>query len=386
MRKIAVISSGRADYGHLIWPLRALQDSASLKPELIVLGAHPSPEFGHTDQVIAADGFEADEILETLVSSDSDVGMAKSLGLATLSLADCLGRRRPDLLLLIADRYEMLAPASVATTLRIPIAHIEGGEVSQGAIDDPIRNALTKLSHLHFAPTETAARRLIAIGEEPWRVHQVGAPSLDHLRLSELPGRAELENRLQFSLDQPVIVVACHPVTLQRNPVADALGVIEALKAVEGTIVFCFPNADAGARAIMRAAAAFCDGRDTARLFINLPHLDYWGLLQCADLLVGNSSSGIMEAPALKLPCVNVGDRQLGRQRSDNILDCSADPGAIMQACSQALEPTFREGLKNMRCAYGDGHAAERMVQVLEKLEFNERLIRKAPVPIEGQE
>src|SRR5277367_361999 len=197
-RTIAVITTSRADYSHLYWPLRDLSNHESVDLKIIALGPHLSHEFGNTIQEIEKDGFPIAARLECLLSSDTDVGMAKTLGLAVLSLADLLGQMRPDLLLLIADRYEMLAPAAVALTLRIPVAHIEGGEISEGAIDDAVRNALTKMSHLHFASTERARARVIAMGEEPWRVHQAGAPSLDHLRRSHLLDRGELEERLHL--------------------------------------------------------------------------------------------------------------------------------------------------------------------------------------------
>ena len=196
-RKIAVVTSSRADYSHLYWPLRDLSASDSVDLRIVVMGPHLSPEFGHTFQEIEKDGFAIASRVECLLSSDSDVGMAKSIGVATLGLADLFGAMRPDLLLLIADRYEMLAPASVALALRIPIAHIEGGEISEGAIDDAVRNALTKMSHIHFTSTHAARERVIAMGEEEWRVHRAGAPSLDHLRRSKLLAREELERKLQ---------------------------------------------------------------------------------------------------------------------------------------------------------------------------------------------
>src|SRR6202161_3817173 len=195
-RTIAVITTSRADYSHLYWPLRELSAHPHVDLKIIVMGAHLSPEFGSTVQEIEKDGFNIDARVEWLLSSDSDVGMAKTIGVATLSLADIFGQMRPDLLLLIADRYEMLAPASVTLALRIPIAHIEGGEISEGAIDDAVRNALTKMSHIHFTSTALARARVIAMGEEEWRVHRVGAPALDHLRRSPLLSREQLEQRL----------------------------------------------------------------------------------------------------------------------------------------------------------------------------------------------
>src|ERR1700726_3457342 len=195
-RTIAVITTSRADYSHLYWPLRDLSENENVDLRIIALGAHLSPEFGNTVQEIEKDGFQIDSRVECLLSSDSDVGMAKTIGVATLSLADLLGKMRPDLLLLIADRYELLAPAAVALALRIPVAHIEGGEVSEGAIDDSVRNALTKLSHIHFTSTESARRRIISMDEEAWRVYCAGAPSLDHLRRSTLLDRPALQEKL----------------------------------------------------------------------------------------------------------------------------------------------------------------------------------------------
>src|ERR1700720_1288857 len=196
-RTIAVITTSRADYSHLYWPLRDLSENENVDLKIIALGSHLSPEFGNTVQEIEKDGFRIDARIECLLSSDSDVGMAKTIGVATLSLADIFGEMRPDLLLLIADRYEMLAPASVALALRIPIAHIEGGEISEGAIDDAVRNALTKMSHIHFTSTQAARERVIAMGEESWRVHRAGAPSLDHLRRQTLFTREQVEKHLE---------------------------------------------------------------------------------------------------------------------------------------------------------------------------------------------
>src|ERR1700734_982648 len=207
-RKIAVVTTSRADYSHLYWPLRELSAHPDVELKIIAMGTHLSPEFGATIQEIERDGFEIAERIECLLSSDTDVGMAKTIGVATLSLADVLGRMRPDLLLLIADRYEMLAPASVALVLRIPIAHIEGGEVSEGAIDDAVRNALTMMSHVHFTSTQSARERVIAMGEESWRVYRAGAPSLDQLRRRTLLTREQLENRIGIALKHPAVLVA----------------------------------------------------------------------------------------------------------------------------------------------------------------------------------
>lgn len=258
-RRIAVVTTSRADYSHLYWPVRLLAEHPDVDLRVIAMASHLSPEFGMTVREIEKDGFALAARIESLLSSDSDVGMAKSIGTAVLSLADVLGAMRPDLLLLIADRYEMLAPAAVALSLRIPIAHIEGGEISEGAIDDAVRNALTKMAHIHFTSTETAKRRVIAMGEEPWRVHRAGAPSLDHLRRSRLLNRQELEAKCGLDLSTPPLLVAFHPVTLEPDTTTEAAALFEALEqlAVKTPLVFCFPNADAGSRALIARTRDF---------------------------------------------------------------------------------------------------------------------------------
>ena len=376
-RTIAVITTSRADYGHLYWPLREIEADPRLESKLIVMGAHLSPEFGLTLSEIEKDGFPIAAKLECLMSSDTDIGMAKTIGVATLSLADTLGSIRPDLLLLIADRYEMLAPASVALALRIPIAHIEGGEISEGAIDDAVRNALTKMSHLHFTPTIKARNRVIAMGEEPWRVHRTGAPSLDHLRRRTMIDRASLQAELNLDLTRPTLVLAYHPVTLDRDTTREADALFEALSQIEDQIAICFPNADAGSRDLIRRATAFLKQREGAFLFINLNHLTYWGLLRHAALLVGNSSSGIMESPSLALPTVNIGKRQQGREQAKNIIDAEPEPAAILTAVRRAKETGFRDSLKGMKNPYGDGHAGERIARLLAESPLAEKLLIK---------
>jgi UDP-hydrolysing UDP-N-acetyl-D-glucosamine 2-epimerase len=380
-RRIAVVTTSRADYSHLYWPLVELQQHPEVELGIIALGAHLSPEFGNTIKEIEKDGFPIIARIECLLSSDSDTGMAKTIGLATLSLADTLTTWRPDLLLLIADRYEMLAPASVALALRIPIAHIEGGEVSQGAIDDAVRNALTKLAHIHFTSTATARRRVISMGEEPWRVHHAGAPSLDHLRRSALLGRETIKQRLGLHLQSPTLLVAYHPVTIHRETTQEAEALFTALQQVHGQIFFVYPNSDAGSRQLIERTQSFASARPDTHIFVNLDAVTYWSLLQCVDALVGNSSSGIMEAASFALPTVNVGMRQQGRERARNVLNAAPDTNAILVAIELALSPDSRASLAGMTNPYGDGHAAKRIVEVLANTDLANLLI-KAPVPI----
>ena len=380
-RRIGVVTTSRADYSHLYWPLRELATHPEIELGVFALGPHLSPQFGSTVAEIDRDGFPVQARIECLLSSDTDTGMAKTIGVAILGLADALTAWRPDLLLLIADRYEMLAPAATAVALRIPIAHIEGGEVSQGAIDDQVRNALTKLAHVHFTSTDMARLRVIAMGEEPWRVHRAGAPSLDHLRRSKLLDRGELETELDLELMSPTIVAAWHPVTILRDTNAEADAFFAVLEQAKGQIIFVYPNADAGGLALIARARALEATHAQTLVFVNLSQVTYWSLLRQADVLIGNSSSGIMEAASFGLPVVNVGIRQQGRERARNIIDAPADQVAICAALERALQPEFRKSLAGMTNPYGDGSAAETIASLLATVPLD-RLLIKQPAPL----
>ncbi|MGB6131760.1 MAG: UDP-N-acetylglucosamine 2-epimerase [Acidobacteriaceae bacterium] len=386
-RTIAVVTSSRADYSHLYWPLRLLREHPDVDLRLIAMGPHLSPEFGLTVGEIEKDGFAIAARIESLLSSDSDVGMAKSIGVAMLSLADTLGAMRPDLLLLIADRYEMLAPAAAALALRIPIAHIEGGEISEGAIDDAVRNALTKMSHVHFTSTQGTLARVIAMGEEPWRVHRAGAPSLDHLRRSRLLSREEVEARCGLDLSRPTLLVAYHPVTLERETTREAGALFAALEETarkgDTQVVFSYPNADAGSRELIERARVFVKEHGCAKLFVNLDAVTYWSLLRSVEAMVGNSSSGIMETASFAMPTVNVGLRQRGRERARNVLDTEAETKAILQRIAEARSPEFRASLEGMANPYGDGHAAERIVDVLTSVPLGAELLVKRGIAMD---
>lgn len=381
-RRIGVVSTSRADYSHLYWPLRELAARPEIELGVIAMAAHLSPQFGNTILEIERDGFPVKARIECLLNSDTDTGMAKTIGVAMLGLADALTAWRPDLLLLIADRYEMLAPAATATALRIPIAHIEGGEVSQGAIDDQVRNALTKLAHVHFTSTETARRRVIGMGEEPWRVHRAGSPSLDHVRRSKLLDCAELETRIGLRLRTPTIVAAWHPVTILRDTNAEADAFFAALEGTAGQVIFVYPNADAGGIALSERIERLAQNRPHTQVFVNLDPVTYWSLLGQADAMIGNSSSGIMEAASFALPVVNVGMRQQGRERARNVIDSPADAEAIREALSRVLDPEFRASLAGMTNPYGDGTAAETIARVMATVPL-EGLLVKQPVPLE---
>jgi len=381
-RRIGVVTTSRADYSHLYWPLRELVAHPAVELGVFALGPHLAPEYGSTISEIERDGFPIKARVECLLSSDTDTGMAKTIGLAILGLADAFTAWRPDLLLLIADRYEMLAPACVALALRTPVAHIEGGEVSQGAIDDHVRNGLTKLAHIHFTSTETARRRVIAMGEEPWRVHHAGAPSLDHLGRSQLLDRSALEARLGLTLVRPTILAAWHPVTILRDTNAEADAVFAALVQAPGQLVFVYPNADAGSHSLIERTRRLADTRPHTHIFVNLDAVTYWSLLAQVDAMVGNSSSGIMEAASFALPVVNVGIRQQGRERARNVIDTPSDAAAILAAVERALDPKFRDSLNGMANPYGNGTAAATIARVLATVRL-ENLLIKQPTPLQ---
>ena len=376
-----MVTTSRADYSHLYWPLRELAEHPDVDLGVFVVGPHLAPAFGETVRQIELDGFPIQARVECLLHSDTDTGMAKTIGVAILGLADALTAWRPDLLLLIADRYEMLAPASVALALRIPIAHIEGGEVSQGAIDDQVRNALTKLAHIHFTSTETARHRVIAMGEEPWRVHRAGAPSLDHLRRSQLLKRHELEARLCLQITSPSLLVAWHPVTILRDTNSEAEAFFDALAETTGQLIFVYPNTDAGSIALIERTRALASTRPETHVFISLDAVTYWSLMGHVNAMVGNSSSGIMEAASFGLPVVNVGMRQQGRERAPNVIDVAASRKEILQGIQQALNPDWSASLAGMENPYGNGTAAETIARVLATVALD-GILMKQPTPI----
>ncbi len=376
-RHIAVVTTSRADFGHLHWPIIALRERPGIRVTLIVIGAHMSPAFGYTHRAIEAAGFEVDETIECLLSSDSGVGMAKTIGVATLSLADTLERLAPDVVFVPADRYEMLAVANAALALRIPIAHLEGGDISEGAIDDAVRNALTKMSHLHFTTTAQAAARVMAMGEEAWRVHQVGAPSLDHLVRREALTDSDVQAAIGSPLPEHFALVSFHPVTLTRGTDREAQALYDALAATTDPVVFVFPNSDAGSHRLIDRAQAFCAARPDALLLVNLDHWVYWQVLRRARVLIGNSSSGIMEAPAVGVPVINIGDRQRGRLKAANIIDVPATRAAIGAALGQLDAADYRDRLEQLSNPYGDGQASERIANVLSDLPARATLLTK---------
>jgi len=378
LRTIAVVTVGRSDFGIYVPVLRAIQADPELKLHLIVTGGHLSPLFGWTVNEITRQGFEIGDRVDMLLSADTPAAIATSMGLGTIGLAQVYARVMPDLLLVLGDRFEMHAAALAAVPFRIPVAHIHGGEVTHGAIDDALRHAITKYSHLHFASTEEHARRIVQLGEEPWRVTMSGAPSLDNLKtllLMELP---ELEAAVGMKLDRPPVLVTFHPVTLQYEQTeAQVERFLEALRSFDVPLIITKSNADTSGQTVIRMMEAFVRERPDARLLDNLGTRGYFSLMSRAAAMIGNSSSGIIEAASFGLPVVNVGLRQSGRPRSGNVIDVPCETAPIASALRRALDPQFKASVQQMRNVYGDGHAASVIVERLRSIPLDERLTLK---------
>ncbi|MBI2565683.1 MAG: UDP-N-acetylglucosamine 2-epimerase (hydrolyzing) [Candidatus Schekmanbacteria bacterium] len=367
-RRICVVTGGRADYGLLRELLRCLRSTDGVTLQLIATGMHLSPEFGATVRAIEEDRFALDRRIEMLLSSDSDVGAAKSLGLGVLGFADALGELRPDVLVVLGDRFEMLAAAQVAMLLRIPIAHIHGGEATHGVIDDAIRHAITKMAHLHFTANEVYRRRVVQLGERPDRVYTVGAPGLDTIRALELLSRERLEEEIGLRLEHPTLLVTYHPVTLEReSPEPAVTRLLAALDAFpQATVVMTMPNCDTAGRAIARCLQAYAEARpERVRVHASLGALRYLSAIRHADVVVGNSSSGIIEAPFLGTPTVDVGTRQQGRVAADSVVHAADAEEAIVAAIQQALTPEFSALARRCPSLYGDGTASARIARIL---------------------
>lgn len=369
-RKICVVTGTRAEYGLLYWLMKDIADDPDLDLQVIATGMHLSPEFGLTHRQIEKDGFALDAKVEMLLSSDTPTGIAKSIGLGVIGFADAFDRLRPDLVVLLGDRFEILAAAQAAMAARLPMAHLHGGEVTEGVIDEAIRHAITKMAHLHFTAAEPYRRRVIQLGEDPARVFNVGAVGLDHLTRMPLLDRGELAQSLDFSLEPggPIFLCTYHPVTLRQDDAGQAMGQLLAAldRFPQARIVFTKGNADTGGRIINQMVdeyAARYPGRVAA--FTSLGQVRYLSVLRLADVVVGNSSSGIIEAPATRTPTVNIGPRQDGRLRADSIIDCGESADAIAQALTQAMSPSFRQRIATVECPFGDGRASGRIKQVL---------------------
>ncbi len=379
MPKIAIATTSRADYSSLLPVLRLLFADAAFDVRLFVSGTHLLPDFGMTIQAIEADGFPIAEKIEMPFSQDTPENPGFSAGQAVQHFSAAFVRHQPDVVLLVGDRLEMLAVGYAALIARVPVAHISGGDVTEGALDDAVRHALTKLSHLHFVSMDDHARRVLQMGEENWRVHVTGDPALDTLGTLQYLSQAELATFFDLPLTPPISVVTFHPTTLSPIPVEVQISaVLSALKTLPGTLLIGKPNIDSGHNIITHALETFVQQRANTRLFTSLGQQRYYSVLAIADVMIGNSSSGIWEAPSFALPVVNIGERQQGRFRAGNVLDVPEyDVVAIQSAITRALSPEFRASLHGISNPYGDGHAAERIVRVLKTLDYPRLLLKK---------
>lgn len=379
MKKIAVVTGTRAEYGLLFWVMQGIRQSPVLDLQLIVTGMHLSPEFGLTAQVIEDDGFCVDRKVEMLLSSDTTVGVTKSMGLGMIGFADALEELRPDLMLVLGDRYEIFSAVAAAMIARVPVAHLHGGEATEGLIDEPIRHSITKMSHLHFVAAEEYRNRVIQLGEHPDRVFLVGGLGVDNiLKLNPLE-RTRLEEALGFKFKERNLLVTFHPVTLENNTAAKQME--ELLAALGGLvdtgIIFTMPNADTEGRTIFRQIEQFCSLNPNAKAYTSLGQQRYLSCLKIVDGVVGNSSSGLAEVPSFRKGTINIGDRQLGRLKAASVIDCEPDRVAIGAAINRLYTSDFQRQLQTVKNPYGNGGSSEAIVKILEKSPFDNLLKKR---------
>lgn len=379
MKKICVVTGTRAEYGLLRWVMEGIRQSPVLELQLIATGMHLSPEFGLTVEAIEEDGFQVDRKVEMLLSSDTAVGVTKSMGLGMIGFADALAELKPDLMVVLGDRYELLSAAASAMVARVPIAHLHGGETTQGAFDEAIRHSITKMSHLHFVAAEEYRRRVIQLGEEPERVYNVGGLGIDNILRLKLLTREELEEALDFKLAPRNLLITFHPVTLEHGTSAGQMDeLLAALSELEDTgLIFTMPNADTEGRVLFEKIEAFCAQHPHARAYTSLGQLRYLSCLQHVDGVVGNSSSGLAEVPSFKKGTINIGDRQRGRLRAASVIDCEPERASITAALDELFSDDFQSKLPMVENPYGNGGASETIVHVLEQRSLDDLLKKR---------
>jgi len=375
-RKICVVTGSRAEYGLLYWLMKEIQADPDLQLQICATGMHLSPEFGLTYKVIEADGFAIAAKVEMLLSSDTPVGIAKSMGLGVIGFADALERLSPDILVLLGDRYEIFAAAQAAMVARVPIAHIAGGDVTEGAFDEAIRHSITKMAHLHFVTNELSAHRVRQLGENPAYIFNVGSPGLDYIKRMKFLGRCELEEALDFKFREKNLLVTFHPVTLESQPAEsqfqELLTALDSLGQNVG-IIFTKPNSDTDGRAIIRLMDQYVASHANAKAYTSLGQARYLSAMSQVDAVVGNSSSGLYEAPSLGRPTVNIGDRQKGRLQATSVINCRQEAVAIAEAISHALVSNC-SGTVN---PYGDGNSSVRIKDHRKKIVHPSELLKK---------
>ncbi len=368
-RTVCVVTGTRADYGLLRWVMEGIRQSPDLRLQVIATGMHLSPEFGLTYREIEKDGFAIDRKVEMLLSSDTPAGITKSMGLGLMGFGEAIEQLKPDLMLVLGDRFEIFAAAAAAMVARVPLAHLHGGETTEGAIDEAIRHSITKMSHLHFVAAEEYRRRVVQLGEAPERVFLVGGLGIDNLRRLELLDRAALEAALDFKLGPKNLLVTFHPVTLEESTAgAQMAELLAALDALEDThLIFTMPNADTDGRILIDMIEQFVAARPHARAYTSLGQLRYLSCIRQVDGVVGNSSSGLAEVPSFHKGTVNIGDRQRGRLKAESVIDCSPERESIAGALRTLYSPEFQAQLATVRNPYGEGGASEKVVRVLQE-------------------
>lgn len=372
MKKVCVITGTRAEYGLLTWVLDGIEKSSKLDLQLCVTGMHLSPEFGMTALEIERDGFSIDSKVEMLLSSDTSSGISKSMALGLIGFGDEFQRLKPDLIVLLGDRFEVFAAAAAATFARIPIAHFHGGETTEGVIDEPIRHSLTKMSHLHFVATDEYRKRVIQLGESPERVWCVGGLGIDNIKKLELLQKSEFEKSIGFSLGKRNLLITFHPVTLEENTASEQMEeLLAAINELKDTkVIFTMPNADTDGRQLFRLIDEFTSTNENSIAFTSLGQLRYLSCIKHVDAVVGNSSSGLIEVPSFKKATINIGDRQRGRIQADSVKGCAPDKQSILSAIKSVYEPQFQEKLKTIINPYGEGGASESVVKVIEQIDL----------------
>lgn len=378
-RKICIVTGTRAEYGLLYWLMREIEADDGLELQLIVTGMHLSPEFGLTYKEIEKE-FKIDKKIEMLLSSDTSVGISKSMGLAQISFADAYEELKPDIVVVLGDRYEIFSATSTAMIARIPIAHLHGGETTEGAFDESIRHSITKMSHLHFTATEEYRNRVIQLGEHPDRVFNVGGMGIENIKRLELLGKEEFEKSIDFRLNDKNILVTFHPVTLENATAKEQFQeLLNAIEELEDTnIIFTKANSDTDGRVINQMIDEYVAKNSHKAIgFISLGQLRYLSALQFVDAMVGNSSSGLAEAPSFQIGTINIGDRQKGRIKAKSVIDCEPDKQSIKKAFEKLYSNEFQELLTTVKNPYGDGCASEKAVEVLKSVSLD-KILKKS--------
>ena len=377
-RKVAVVTGTRAEYGVLYPVLKAIEQHPKLQLLVVATGMHLSHEFGYTVQELEKDGFHIDAKVDMLLSDDTSSAMSKSIGLGLIGLAQTWEHLKPDIILVLGDRVEPLAAAISGSYMNIPVAHIHGGDTGKGGLDESARHAITKFAHIHFPATKKSAQRIIRMGEDRWRVHIVGSPALDTILNEPLLPPKTIARRLGLDLSRPVILVVQHPVTTQVEKAAEQMRqTLQAILEFQYPTIVIYPNSDAGGRKMIEVIKQY-EGYSFIKTFKSLPHGEYLSLLRVASVMVGNSSSGIIDAPSFGLPAVNVGIRQEGRQRGKNVIDVGHSTRGIAQAIKKILtDKQFLNEVKKSENPYGDGRAGPRIARYLAQMTITSRLLQK---------